>query len=81
MCLLRALNALVAFGCILYVCFRSGGYKVGFFAGGPLLYSTISTGSDTELKCPDDRYQKVDMYVSELISDSDEHTAVAFVTT
>ena len=52
---------------IFYVCFRSGGNKVGFFAGGSFLASTISTSPDKELQCPDDRYQKVDIYVSELI--------------
>jgi hypothetical protein len=66
---------------IFYVCFRSGGNKLGFFAGGPFLASTLSTGPDKELQCPDDRNPKVDIYVSELTSDSDEHTAVAFVTT
>jgi len=47
MCLLRTLNTLVAFGLIFYVCFRNGGNKVGFFGGGPLLASTISTGADS----------------------------------
>jgi hypothetical protein len=54
------------------------------FDSGPFWLRKTTTDphllADVNIDCPDDRYPKLKMYISELISDSYEYISVAYVT-
>ena len=54
------------------------------FAFGPIWLRKITTDphilAHVEIECPDDRYPKLNMYISELILDNYECIPVAYVT-